>query len=213
MHTPALSTVSSNRSFSCRGSVGLTWIGSLAFLLPMLAQAHPEHGGAGGLASGLHHPFSGLDHLLVMLAVGFWAAQLGRRAMWLLPVVFPGVMALGALLGMSGLAVSGVEIGIALSAVVIGVLVVTEFRPPLWLSLATVGFFAMFHGLAHGAELPVGTSGSAYILGFVLATALLHVTGIAVGVAHRWPVGRALVRVSGVAVAVCGALFLWQAVG
>jgi urease accessory protein len=182
-------------------------------LIPALAQAHPEGAGASGLGAGLHHPFSGLDHLLAMLAVGLWAAQLGRAARWALPIAFPAVMAVGACLGMLGVSLPGVEIGIALSALVLGALVLTEFRPPVWMASSIVGLFALFHGHAHGMELPANAGAVEYGVGFLAATAALHLIGMAVGSVHQWPVGRALVRVSGVAVAICGALFLWQAAG
>ena len=186
---------------------------ALAALWPGAAFAHVEGDVAGGLASGLLHPISGLDHVVAMVAVGLWGAQLGAPAIWLLPVTFPLVMALGGLLGLLGVGLPGVEIGIALSAVALGVLVLTETRPPLWLGAAIVAGFAVFHGHAHGTELPEGASGLLYSLGFVVATGCLHAIGIAIGLIHRWPAGRLAIRAGGGAVAAAGVAFLLPALG
>ena len=146
-----------------------------------------------------------------MIAVGLWGAVLGPPAIWVLPVAFPLVMALGGLVGLLGFPLPGVEIGIAVSAIVLGVMVLAEVRPPLWLAAAIVAFFAIFHGHAHGRELPEGTSALLYSLGFVVATGLLHAVGIALGwrTAGR---GAAAVRVAGAGVAAGGLFFLWRAV-
>jgi urease accessory protein len=184
----------------------------LILLCPGTALAHTQGGEATGLLSGLQHPVSGLDHILAMVAVGLWGAQLGRPAVWLLPVTFPMVMAFGGMLGLMGFALPGIEIGIAASAIMMGVVVAFEARPPLWLAAALVGFFAIFHGHAHGTELPPGTDALLYSIGFVIATGCLHATGIGVGLVHRWPVGQAALRVAGVVVALAGLGFLWQAV-
>lgn len=175
------------------------------------AFAHVQEGQAAGFLSGLSHPVSGLDHVLAMVAVGLWGAQLGLPAIWLLPVVFPLVMAFGGFLGLLGIPLPGVEIGIALSAVALGVAVAAEARPPLWATTLLVAVFAVFHGHAHGTELPEGQSGLAYSLGFVVATGLLHAGGIAIGLIHRWPVGRAGLRLLGALMAIGGAVFLWWA--
>lgn len=180
--------------------------------VPATALAHEESGQAAGLLAGLAHPVSGLDHVLAMIAVGLWGAVLGAPAIWVLPVAFPLVMAVGGLMGLLGFPLPGVEIGIAASAVVLGVMVLAEVRPPLWLAAAVVAFFAIFHGHAHGRELPVGTSALLYSLGFVMATGLLHAAGILLGVAHRWAAGRQAVRVAGLGVAVAGLFFLWRAI-
>jgi len=180
--------------------------------LPALAQAHEEMGQAAGFVAGLSHPVSGLDHVLAMVAVGLWGAVLGPPAIWVLPVAFPLVMALGGLMGLLGIPVPGVEVGIALSAIVLGAMVLAEIRPPLWLAAVIVAFFAVFHGHAHGRELPEGTSALLYSLGFVVATGLLHAAGILLGVAHRWSAGRQLVRAAGGGVALAGIFFLWRAV-
>jgi urease accessory protein len=178
---------------------------------PALAVAHVEAGRAEGFLAGLHHPVSGLDHVLAMVSVGLWGAQLGAPAIWLLPVTFPVVMALGGLLGLLGVPLPGVEIGIALSAIVLGLAVATAWRPPLLAAAVVVGLFAIFHGHAHGTELPAGASGLTYSLGFVAATGLLHALGIGIGTIHRWPSGKAILRIAGAAVAAAGAVFLWRA--
>ena len=181
-------------------------------LAPVAALAHQETGQAAGFLAGLAHPVSGLDHVLAMIAVGLWGAVLGPPAIWVLPVAFPLVMAFGGLMGLLGFPLPGVEIGIAVSAVVLGALVLAEVRPPLWLAALIVAFFAIFHGHAHGRELPEGTSALLYSLGFVVATGLLHAVGILLGVAHRWAAGRRLVQLAGGGVALAGLFFLWRAV-
>ena len=184
----------------------------LAALWPAIAWAHAEQGRAGGLVAGLRHPVSGLDHVLAMISVGLWGAQLGAPAIWLLPVTFPMVMAFGGMLGLAGVALPGVEAAIAVSGIALGLAVLTEWRPPLWLAALIVGFFAVFHGHAHGAELPPGADGILYSVGFVVATGTLHATGIGIGVVHRWTWGRVALRATGAAVACAGAWFLWRAI-
>ena len=176
------------------------------------ALAHVETGQAAGFLAGLAHPVSGLDHVLAMVAVGLWGAQLGAPAIWLLPVTFPIVMALGGLLGLLGVPLPGVEVGIAASAILLGAAVMTERRLPLYAAAALVGFFAVFHGHAHGTELPPGQSGLLYSLGFVVATGCLHAIGIAIGAMHRWPAGRIALRIAGGGVGLAGVFFLWRAV-
>jgi urease accessory protein len=185
----------------------------IAFMtaLPISAFAHVEQGQAAGFITGLQHPWSGLDHILAMIAVGIWGAQLGNPAMWLLPVTFPMVMSLGALMGLIGIQLPGIEIGIALSAILLGVMVLGEFRPKIIMAALLVGFFAIFHGHAHGAELPAGQSGMIYSMGFVIATGCLHGIGIAIGLVHRWPQGRLALRGAGAFIAVMGVTFLWRA--
>lgn len=185
---------------------------AMLVLAPVAALAHQETGQAAGFLSGLAHPVSGLDHVLAMVAVGLWGAVLGPPAIWVLPVAFPVVMALGGLMGLLGIPVPGVEVGIALSAIVLGAMVLAELRPSLWLAAAVVAFFAIFHGHAHGQELPEGTSALLYSLGFVVATGLLHAVGILLGEAHRWSAGRQAVRAAGGGVALAGLFFLWRAV-
>ncbi len=174
--------------------------------------AHVQGGEAIGLLSGLRHPVSGLDHILAMVAVGLWGAQLGAPALWLLPVTFPMVMAFGGMLGLMGVSLPGIEIGIAVSAIILGTMIACEARPPLWIAAMVVGFFAIFHGHAHGAELPRGADALLYSIGFVVATGCLHAAGIGIGLIHRWPIGKAALRVMGVGVAIAGMCFLWQAV-
>ena len=181
-------------------------------IAPAFALAHEESGQAAGFLAGLAHPVSGLDHVLAMVAVGLWGAVLGPPAIWVLPVAFPLVMAFGGLMGLLGFPLPGVEIGIALSAIVLGAMVLAEVRPPLWLAALIVAFFAIFHGHAHGRELPEGTSALLYSLGFVVATGLLHAVGILIGFAHRWAMGRQVVRAAGGGVALAGLFFLWRAI-
>jgi urease accessory protein len=170
-----------------------------------------EGDAAGGFISGFEHPISGWDHILAMVSVGLWGAQLGAPAIWLLPVTFPMVMAFGGMLGLMGVPLPGTEIGIALSAIGLGAVVATEARPPLWAAALLVGFFAIFHGHAHGTELPPDENGVLYSIGFVVATGLLHLTGIGIGLIHRWKIGQMTMRLGGAAVALAGGLFLWDA--
>ena len=184
---------------------------ALLMLVPARAFAHVTGDVAGGLASGFLHPISGLDHVVAMVAVGLWGTQLGKPAIWILPVTFPIVMAFGGVLGVRGVPMPPVEIGIALSAVVLGAVVALALRPPLWAAASVVGVFAIFHGYAHGTELPQSATPLAYGAGFVLTTGLLHVSGIAIGLVNKWPVGAKLVRVNGMVVAAVGVYFLVQA--
>jgi urease accessory protein len=175
------------------------------------ALAHEQAGLAQGFATGFLHPLSGPDHVLAMVAVGMWGAQLGLPALWVLPVTFPMMMAVGGFLGLVGIPLPGVEVGVALSALALGALVAGAVRPPLWAAMLLVGAFAIFHGHAHGTELPPGQSGLTYSLGFVVATGGLHAVGIAIGLVHRWPWGRIALRGAGVLVALGGLFYLWKA--
>ena len=175
------------------------------------AAAHLLEGEAQGFLSGLRHPISGWDHILAMISVGLWGAQLGAPAIWLLPVTFPMVMAFGGFLGLVGVPFPSVEIGIAASAIVLGTAVLTQWRPPLPAAAAMVGVFALFHGHAHGAELPPGENGLLYSIGFVVATGALHLLGVAIGVAHRWNWGRRALRLMGACVMIGGVYFLREA--
>src|SRR6185295_15566698 len=152
---------------------------------------------AGGFLGGFAHPLFGPDHVVAMVAVGLWGAFLDAPAIWLLPIVFPLVMAAGGVIGILGVPLPGTELGIAVSAVVLGLMVALAARPPLWIAAALVGIFAVFHGYAHGTELPPGTDAVAYSLGFVVATGCLHLAGIAFGLLERWPAGRIAVRAAG----------------
>ena len=173
---------------------------------PVLAHGSAAH--YGGFASGFLHPVLGWDHVVAMVAVGLLGAFLGGTAIWMLPVIFPLVMALGAALGVTGLPLPGVEQGIAASAIVLGAMIAVAARPPLWLAGAVVGVFAVFHGHAHGTDLPGMVSPFAYAVGFVLATGLLHLGGIALGLLTRWPAGTAAIRAGGAAISALGVAFL-----
>ena len=193
--------------------IGSSWpwlLLAVLFLRAAHLEAHVQQGQAAGFLTGLRHPVSGLDHVLAMIAVGLWGAQLGAPAVWVLPVTFPMVMAFGGFLGLVGIPVPGVEVGIAASAILLGLVVAREARPPLVVAAVLVGFFAIFHGHAHGTELPAGQSGLMYSIGFVVATGCLHGVGIAIGVVHRWPLGRVAMRLAGAAVTVAGFGFLWR---
>lgn len=188
------------------------WANAAIAVVAVLVSATPAlaHAGAidGGLIGGFTHPLFGPDHVVAMVAVGLWGAFLGQPAIWLLPVVFPLVMAFGGALGILGVPIPHVETGIALSAIVLGAMVVFALRPPLWIAAVLVGAFAIFHGHAHGVELPASADPVAFSIGFVVATGLLHVTGIAFGLLARWPAGRIAVRVAGGAIALAGFAFL-----
>jgi urease accessory protein len=151
---------------------------SMAMLAPEVALAHVSAEHASGLAHGFWHPLGGLDHVLAMVAVGLFAANLGGRALWAVPLTFVAVMAAGGVLGMEQIAIPSAEIGIALSVIVLGLAVAMRVQWPVAAAMALVGVFAVFHGYAHGAEMPVDASGAAYAAGFLAATALLHVAGI-----------------------------------
>ena len=183
----------------------------LAAALPTDAVAHIVKGESIGFFSGFEHPISGLDHVIAMVAVGLWGAQLGMPAIWVLPVTFPLVMACGGFLGLIGVPLPGSEIAIALSGVCLGAAVLFELRPPLWMAGILVGIFGLFHGYAHGSELPPGQNALLYSLGFVLATGLLHATGIAIGLIHRWQWGQLVLRGAGAFVLCGGMFFLWGA--
>lgn len=158
---------------------------AVGMLLPTLAYAHVGIGEASGFLHGLAHPASGLDHVCAMLAVGVWAAQAGGRSVWAIPLSFVSVMALGSALPVSGISLPFVEQGIVFSVLLLGVLVAAAVRLPLWLGCGVAGLFALWHGHAHGAEMPELASGMSYALGFMLATALLHIIGIAFGLSMR----------------------------
>lgn len=189
----------------------------LAILLAAIplapALAHTGTGVAAGLESGFLHPLTGPDHLVAMVAVGLWGAQLGNPAIWVLPITFPLVMALGGLVGLLGVDLPLVEPVIALSGIALGLLVALQVRPPLWVAALVVGVFAIFHGYAHGRELPEAADPVAYAAGFVAATGLLHLAGIVIGVLVSWPAGAKVVRACGAAIGCVGLYFLLAAVG
>lgn len=180
------------------------------FLWSAAAYAHVGHGstGSGGFLDGMLHPVTGLDHVVAMVAVGLWGAQLGTPAIWILPITFPLVMAVGGFLGVIGVPLPGVVVGVALSGVVLGSFVALSLRPPLWVAAMVVAAFAIFHGHTHGTALPLSGEPLAYGAGFVVATGLLHVCGIAIGTLNRWPLGTRVIRAGGVFIAATGFVFL-----
>jgi urease accessory protein len=175
--------------------------------LPTAALAHTGHADTAGFAHGFMHPVGGLDHVLAMVAVGVFAFVLGGRALWLVPLSFVGMMAAGFVLGVNGATLPYAELAIALSSIVIGGVAALGRRMPVVAAMALVGGFAVFHGWAHGAEMPADASGLTYALGFVAATALLHISGIAAsaGVAAvTGKYGRTLAQIAGGAFALGG---------
>lgn len=172
--------------------------------LAVPAAAHTGHHPLSGFVSGLAHPLLGLDHLLAMVAVGLWAAQIGGRALWAIPAAFVGAMVLGGGLALAGLALPQVETGIAASVLVLGLLVATRRQWAVIVGMAIAGGFALFHGYAHGLEMPQAAAPALYALGFVLATAFLHVVGIAGSL-----FGRYAMQVAGAAIAASGLAILF----
>jgi urease accessory protein len=186
----------------------LTAVAAL-LLVATPAQAHLGFGHATGFVSGLAHPLLGVDHLLAMLTVGLWAGFTGGRAVWLWPAAFVGMMAVAALMGMGGLALPLVEPGILASVVVLGGLLGLAFRMPLGAGALLVAFFAFFHGHAHGTEAPAATSGLLYVAGFALATAALHVMGIALaGWMEKEPARALTLRRSAASLVVASGILL-----
>jgi urease accessory protein len=177
-------------------------------MIPSVASAHAGHATTSGFASGFSHPLFGLDHLAAMLAVGLWAGQLGKKAQWLVPASFVGVMLLGGVLGMFGLESAMIEPAILSSVLVLGALIAMAAQAPLGVSMAVVGTFALFHGLAHGLEVPTTANGFSYAAGFTLATALLHVSGLAFSVASQQLFKGRLVQIAGLGLAVLGSVLL-----
>jgi urease accessory protein len=160
----------------------------LLLILPLaavpLAQAHPGHG-LHSFAAGLQHPLSGYDHLLAMVAVGVWAVQLGGRARWALPLTFVSAMVLGAMAGLSGFAVPGVDRWILASVFALGLLITGAAKLPLGVGLGLVALAGAFHGLAHGAEMPLSANSLHFLAGMVVTTALLHAAGVVIGLAAQ----------------------------
>lgn len=176
--------------------------------LSLPAMAHEGTGLAGGFLSGLKHPVLGPDHVVAMVAVGLWGAILGSPAIWVLPLVFPLVMAFGGALGVLGVPIPAVEVGIAASGLVLGLMVALWIRAPLWIAAVIVGIFAIFHGHAHGTELPNAANAFAYAIGFVISTGVLHMVGIGLGALHKLPKGDLAIRGAGGLIALAGAAFL-----
>lgn len=181
---------------------------SLLVLAATPAFPHPNNGLGVGFFSGFTHPLTGIDHVLAMVAVGIWGTQLGKPAIWLLPVTFPLVMSLGGALGVRGVPLPGVEIAVAASAAVLGLMIVLSARPPIAAAAVLVGAFAIFHGYAHGIELPNAAYPLAFGLGFVLSTGLLHLTGITMGLMERWPLGVKALRGMGAGISAVGVYLL-----
>lgn len=196
----------------CRSSRWLACGGFLAFTAE--ASAHPGHASGGGnsFLDGILHPVLGLDHLVAMVAIGLWGATLGGKLKWQLPVVFPMVMALGGALGTRGIPLPMVEIWIALSAVVIGCAVAFAWQPQAWTAWIITGLFAIFHGHAHGAELPETADPMVYAAGFVLATGLLHLAGVGIGELDQRNGFRGVARTVGGIIALSGIWFLARGV-
>lgn len=175
--------------------------------------AHAGTGLAGGFGAGFAHPFNGVDHLLAMVSVGLWGAVLGEPLVFLLPVIFPGVMVFGAILGMAGIPLPPVEWGIAFSVLALGLCIACALRPPVLIALLVVAIFGLFHGYAHGKELPSAADPVGYAAGFVIATGSLHVVGLGLGGAAHWPQGMHALRMVGAGIAVVGVCFVAQASG
>jgi urease accessory protein len=186
------------------------WLAAIAamVLLPGAADAHTFGIAHDHFTAGFAHPFGGLDHLLAMIAVGLWAAQLGGRALWAVPAAFVAMMAVGGAAAMTGMALPNVELGITGSLLVLGALILAWAKLPVWAGVALVGFFAVFHGHAHGAEMPAETTALGYAAGFVLATALLHGIGLAAGLYMQRGVSAWLVRLGGAGVATAGIVLM-----
>jgi len=220
-------------------SRNLCWLFASAFLLlgTPLAQAHIIPGETVSFAAGFKHPWSGWDHIIAMVGVGIWGCQIGRPAIWMLPVTFPLVMAFGGFLGLCHVLVPGgehnIEYGIAISGFLLGLMVLGDVHPAriasllfskddpataarkgknlgYTLAILMVGLFGLCHGYAHGNELPANESGLYYSIGFVIATGTLHACGITFGLIHRWPAGQIVLRVAGAAIACGGLFFLYQ---
>ena len=177
-------------------------------LMPTLAQAHITSAGSGGFGAGFEHPLTGPDHFLAMFAVGLWGAMLGGRSVWSLPVTFPLIMVLGGLIGIAGIQVAGIETGIALSVLVLGGAIAAAWRPPEWGALVVIAFFALCHGYAHGAELPLAADPADFAIGFVLATGFIHVLGVGVGLVLNPVMQGRLSRALGGVIAVAGIYYL-----
>lgn len=175
-------------------------------IAPATAFAHTGVGETHGFMHGFMHPVGGLDHVLAMVAVGLFAAMLGGRALWLVPAAFVAMMGVGGLIGINGIELPFVELGIAASVIVIGAAVALRLNTPTAVAMTLVGFFATFHGHAHGAEMPVDASGLNYAIGFMLATALLHAAGIGLAITTGRLASRSdlLVRAGGGAMALAG---------
>lgn len=184
----------------------------IALIVHAPASAHDETGLAGGLQAGFLHPLMGLDHMLAMIAVGLWGAFLGRPLIFALPIIFPGMMVIGGAFGMLGTPVPPVELGIAVSVIALGTAILLALRASIAVACGIVAIFALFHGYAHGTELPSAADPVGYSTGFVLCTGMLHLSGIALGSLKALPGGTAALRGAGGIIAAFGAYFLIGAV-
>jgi urease accessory protein len=189
------------------------WIAfSCIFILASVtaALAHPLSGIGGGFTAGFTHPLLGTDHLLAMVSVGIWGAQLGAPAIWMLPIGFPLIMAAGGAMGVLGVPLPAPELIIALSVFALGVLVARAEQLPLAAAFVIVAVFAVAHGHAHGAELPAAANALAFSVGFVVATGMLHAAGVAIGLLVKWPLGAFAIRCLGSLVALVGVYFILE---
>jgi urease accessory protein len=186
--------------------------GGAALILAAPAAAHTGTGLPGGFVSGFTHPFTGSDHLLAMVSVGLWGAFLGRPLIYTLPVIFPAVMVGGATMGMLCVSLPPVEIGIALSVLVLGGCIALSLKAPGWVASVVVGAFGVFHGYAHGRELPSAADPVGYSVGFVFATGLLHLVGISMGFLNDRPGGVVATRSVGGVIGCMGVWFLYKAI-
>jgi urease accessory protein len=192
----------------------LLHLGLPAFLLALLsavpASAHVMDGPLGGFGSGFGHPLAGFDHLLAMLAVGLWGAQMGGRSVWTLPATFPMIMCVGGIIGMTGvLPDQPIEYGIAVSVIVLGGAIAAAWRAPEWAALVLIAAFALMHGYPHGVLAPRASDPAAFTVGFVVSTGVIHVIGIAIGAALKPIGGGRLVQGLGAAIALAGFWFLF----
>jgi urease accessory protein len=178
------------------------------WFVPQPAVAHLIQPGAAGFGSGFAHPLTGPDHFLAMFAVGLWGAQMGGRSIWTLPVAFPLIMVVGGVLGLAGVPLPGIEIGIALSIIALGSAIAVAWHPAEWVALCLIAVFAICHGYAHGAELPQAADPADFAIGFVLATGMIHLLGIGVGLVLQKPYGGRLACALGALIGLGGMYFL-----
>ena len=184
-------------------------VGLLLCLLPTTVYAHDgSNVPFGGFLAGLVHPVLGYDHFLAMLSVGILSAQIGGRAIWTVPATFVGVMAGGGALGLLGPGFNFIELGIAVSLIILGIVIAAERRLAIGVAMVAVGVFATFHGYAHGSEVPTTAEPFLYALGFLTGTALIHILGVVIGdVAKHYEKGKMILRGGGAMVAFIGVLF------
>lgn len=186
---------------------------TLAILMGLIPSVVHAHDGSqvpfGGFLSGLVHPVLGYDHLLAMLSVGILSAQIGGRAIWTVPATFVCIMAIGGALGLFDIGLTSTELGIAASLVLLGAIIAAERKLPILLAMTGVGFFAIFHGYAHGSEMPTTAEPVLYAIGFLTGTALIHIAGLVIGdIAKHYERGKMLLRVGGGLISVIGVLFI-----